>query len=240
MVFPSEGVGFWPLISMGAILGGTMRCPFTGVVFALELTHDFNAFLPLFIAVITAYAFTVLTMKRSILTEKISHRGFHLSREYAIDPPEILFVREVMRTNVIALPQQASLDALVRLVQSSHSGFQRLYPVVDGEGKLTGVVTRKDIHALEGSTRTLADVIKQKPVTAFPDEPLRVVVYRMAETGLTRMPVVDREKPRDLLGMISLNDLLQARTRDLEEERRRERILRLRFPIALARNKRVS
>ena len=94
---------------------------------------------------ITAYAFTVLTMKRSILTEKISRRGFHLSREYAIDPLEILFVREVMRTNVIALPQQASLDDLVRRVQSGHSGVQRLYPVVDGEGKLTGVVTRKDI-----------------------------------------------------------------------------------------------
>jgi len=62
----------------------------------------------------------------------------------------------------------------------------------------------------------------------------------MAETGLTRMPVVDRENPRNLLGIISLSDLLRARTRDLEEERRRERILRLLFPIALARNRRVS
>src|SRR6185436_16248788 len=104
MFFPYEGVGFWPLISMGAILGGTMRVPFTAVIFALELTHDFNAFLPLFIAVIVSYAFTVLVMKRSILTEKISRRGYHLSREYSIDPLEILFVREVMRTNVIALP----------------------------------------------------------------------------------------------------------------------------------------
>src|SRR5262249_54859992 len=86
MFFPNEGVGFWPLISMGAILGGTMRVPFTAVIFALELTHDLNAFLPLFIGVIVAYAFTVLVMKRSILTEKVSRRGFHLSREYAMDP----------------------------------------------------------------------------------------------------------------------------------------------------------
>src|SRR5499427_2392556 len=69
MFFPKEGAGFWPLISMGAILGGTMRVPFTAVIFALELTHDFNAFLPLFTAVIIAYALTVLIMKRSILTE---------------------------------------------------------------------------------------------------------------------------------------------------------------------------
>src|ERR1043166_8709272 len=79
--FPFEGLGFWPLISMGAILGGTMRVPFTAVIFVLELTHDFNAFMPLFIAVVAAYAFTVLTMKRSILTEKISRRGFHLRSE---------------------------------------------------------------------------------------------------------------------------------------------------------------
>ena len=75
MIFPAEGLGFWPLISMAAILGGTMRVPFTAVIFVLELTHDYSAILPLFIAVIVAYAFTVLTMKRSILTEKISRRG---------------------------------------------------------------------------------------------------------------------------------------------------------------------
>src|SRR6185369_4030249 len=97
MFLPGEGTGFWPLISMGAILGGTMRSPLTGIVFALELTHDVNVILPLLIAVTVAHGFTVLAMRRSILTEKIARRGFHLSREYAIDPLEILFVREVMR-----------------------------------------------------------------------------------------------------------------------------------------------
>lgn len=83
MVLPDVGVGFWPLIGMGAILGGTMRVPFTAIVFTLELTHDLAALLPLLIAVTTAYTFTVLVMKRSILTEKLSRRGHHLSREYA-------------------------------------------------------------------------------------------------------------------------------------------------------------
>src|SRR5215470_10354457 len=133
MVFPFEGSGFWQLISMGAILGGTMRVPFTAVIFVLELTHDFNAFLPLFLAVVVAYAFTVLTMKRSILTEKISRRGFHLSREYAIDPLEILFVREVMRTNVMALPHNISRDDLSKRIQTAHHG-QHLYPVIGSSG----------------------------------------------------------------------------------------------------------
>src|SRR5262249_41107146 len=92
MMLPAEGAGFWPLCSWGAIRGGTMRSPFTGVVFALELTHDVNALLPLLVAVTLAHAVTVLALRRSILTEKVSRRGYHLSREYAIDPLEILFV----------------------------------------------------------------------------------------------------------------------------------------------------
>jgi hypothetical protein len=76
----------------------------TGVLFTLELTHDINMLLPLLVAVSVAHAFTVLVMKRSILTEKIARRGYHLTREYSIDPLEILFVREVMTGNVVALP----------------------------------------------------------------------------------------------------------------------------------------
>ena len=230
MIFPFEGAGFWQLISMGAILGGTMRVPFTAVIFVLELTRDFNAFLPLFMAVVIAYAFTVLTMKRSILTEKISRRGFHLSREYSIDPLEILFVREVMRTNVIALPHNLSVEGLSSKINVSHG--QHLYPLINGSNALEGVVTRKDLARVQLGTVAFSDVVRRKVVTAYPDEPLRLVVYRMAETGFTRMPVVDRDNPSKLLGMVSLTDLLRARTRDHEEEHRRERVLRLRIPFA--------
>jgi H+/Cl- antiporter ClcA/predicted transcriptional regulator len=233
MVFPFEGVGFWPLISMGAVLGGTMRVPFTAVLFVLELTHDLNAFLPLFIAVVFAYAFTVLTMKRSILTEKISRRGFHLSCEYSVDPLEILFVREVMRTNIVAIPDHASIEDLSRRVASA-TGAQHLYPVVDPNGDLIGVITRKDIQRMQERSIAFGEAMKTKIVTTFPDEPLRVVVYRMAETRLTRMPVVDRDNPLKIIGMVSLTDLLHARTHNLEEERLRERVLRLRlFPRPL-------
>ena len=93
---------------MAAILGGTMRAPLTGVIFALELTHDVNMLLPLLLAGIMAHGFTVLTLRRSILTEKVSRRGFHLSREYAVDPLEIIFAREVARGAVAVLPAGAT------------------------------------------------------------------------------------------------------------------------------------
>ena len=70
LVLPFEGAGFWPLVSMGAVLGGTMRAPLTAVIFALELTHDLSIMLPLLLAVIIAHGFTVLLLKRSILTRR--------------------------------------------------------------------------------------------------------------------------------------------------------------------------
>jgi len=238
MFLPHFGQGFWPLVSMGAILGGTMRSPFTGIVFAIELTHDLNMLLPLLVACFLAHTFTVLTLKRSILTEKISRRGYHLSREYALDPLEILFVREVMRTKVVALPADATLDQareLIRPNQKQHG--QHLFPVVDGEKRLKGVVSRNHLlkafeESQAGIPKQLSEVLRTDPVVAVADEPLRAVVYRMVETGFTRLPVVDPDDDKRLQGMVSLNDLLRARSRNLEEERSRERVLRLRMPLS--------
>ena len=161
------GAGFWPLVSLGAILGGTMRSPLTGILFAIELTHDFNMLLPLLIACFAAHAFTVLVLRRSILTEKVSRRGYHLSREYSVDPLETLLVQDVMRTTAGAVSTEV----------------------------------------------------------AYPDESLRAIVYRMAASGVTRMTVIDRKTRTRRLGVITLEDLLGARTRNLHEERTRERVL---------------
>jgi CBS domain-containing protein len=234
MFLPNEGAGFWPLISMGAVLGGTMRSPFTSIVFAFELTHDGNVFLPLLVGSVIAHAFTVLTLKRSILTEKVARRGYHLSREYAVDPLEILFVREVMRTKVVVLSAAATLGELQLSLRADHRQSQRLLPVVNAEGQFVGVLTRDDIRnriAAEGEVslrRPLAEFVRPETVAAYPDEPLRVVVYRMAEKGFTRMPVVEPGTGR-FLGLIALDDLLKARGRHLEQESRRERQLKVRF-----------
>jgi CIC family chloride channel protein len=234
MFLPNEGAGFWPLISMGAILGGTMRSPFTSIVFAFELTHDANVFLPLLVGSVIAHAFTVLTLKRSILTEKVARRGYHLSREYAVDPLEILFVREVMRSNVVVLPAETKVGEILDSLRIEHPQKQRLFPVVDVSGRFIGVLTRRDIRERienEGDgvlQQRLGDVVRTTTVETNPDEILRVVVYRMAEKSVTRLPVLERST-RKFLGLVSLDDLLKARARHLEEERRRERTLNFKF-----------
>jgi len=234
LFLPNEGTGFWPLVSMGAVLGGTMRSPFTGIVFILELTHDSNVLLPLVLAVTVAHGFTVLTMRRSILTEKVSRRGYHLSREYAVDPLEVLFVRDVLRTDVEALESSIPLKELESIVVKSYPRLnQGLYPVANPEGDFVGVLTRSDIQkhiegqAIKSSNARIADVVRSDPVKAYLDEPLTAIVNRMAATGFTGFPVVERGNPQKLLGLVSLNHLLKARVRRLEEEQRRERVLPL-------------
>jgi CBS domain-containing protein len=241
-VLPWEGAGFWPLVSMGAILGGTMRSPLTGVIFALELTHDVNVLLPLLLAVTVAHGVTVLALRRSILTEKVSRRGFHLSREYAIDPLEIIFAREVARTGILAFAEDATAanvaSALARARRDDESTHpagrrnghdQRLYPIVDPSNRLMGVVARTELRKwLDGVDRgkadRIVDVMQAKPVIAYGDEPLRVLAFRMAETGVTRLPVLSRGDGTPI-GMVALRDLLTARVKILEAEHRRERVL---------------
>jgi H+/Cl- antiporter ClcA/predicted transcriptional regulator len=232
---PHVGLGFWPLIGMGAILGGTMRAPFTGAIFAFELTHDVSALVPLLAASFLAHAVTVLVLRRSILTEKVARRGFHVSREYALDPLELLFVRDVMRTKVLAIRSDLSVQSIVERLHADGHGPQKLIPLVDANGRLAGVATRQELQdaaraalAGEGGER-LHDLPWRSAAVATPEETLRQVVHRMAQTGVTRFPVVESNADPRLLGMVSLEDLLRARTRHLEEEQRREQVI----PVSL-------
>src|SRR5947207_7172351 len=143
-VFP----GFWPLMSMTAVLGAAIGCPLTSVIFAVELTHDLAVALPLLATTIVAYGLIVLIMRRSILTEKVSRRGLHVSREYEPDPLEVLLVREVMNTNVVALNDAMSSSDLRKLLGSIttkggetlafRGQKQRLYPLLDAKKCLMG------------------------------------------------------------------------------------------------------
>jgi H+/Cl- antiporter ClcA len=230
LVFPEAGLGFWALVSMGAILGGTMRSPLTGVVFAVELTHDMNMLLPLVVAVTIAHAFTVLTLRRSILTEKVARRGFHISREYSIDELEVLFVRDVLRSDIQVLRAADTLREALAMIEPAHDErSQYLYGILDDDANLVGSATRVELAQWAGHApdldRPLSSFSNTAPRTVFTNQTLRAAVERMAETGVTRVLVVNPANARHLVGKIALHDLLKARVRHLEEEQRRERIL---------------
>ena len=136
-----------------------------------------------------------------------------------------------MRPEVVVLPANGSIAGAAALLgTTARVQAQRLYPIVDGEGALVGVTTRGAVEAIAAdpvaATRRLAD-IAEPPVVAHADEPLRAAVHRMAETGYTRLPVVDGASPPRLRGLVTLKEALTARARHLEEEGRREVVLPL-------------
>ncbi len=155
---------------MGAILGGTMRSPLTGILFAAEVTGDFNAPLLLSVAVVVAHAFTVLVLRRSVLTEKVARRGYHITREYEIDPLEVLFVREVMTTEIAGeLPTDAAAyaDETLRTVtqRMAKLGITRL-GVVDREGQRVGMIELEDV--LVARRRHLEEETRREHVAPLP------------------------------------------------------------------------
>jgi chloride channel protein, CIC family len=228
-LLPGGSPAVWSLIGMGGALGGVTRSPFTAIVFSFELTHDQNSLLALLVAATLAHLVSVLVLKRSVLTEKVARRGFHVMREYAVDPLEAVFVREVMDAEVYSVePGQRLRHLAPALAEGSALRRQRLLPVVEG-GALVGVLPLSRILEHRGSPDLRAgDVMVTNYLVAHPDETLRQVAERMALSGVGVMPVVPRHDGRTMHGLMTQFDLLAARQRLLQEERSAERILRLR------------
>ncbi len=225
-LLPGVPPGVWALIGMSAGLGGVTRSPFTAIVFAFELTHDQNSLLALLVAATVAHLVSVLVLKRSILTEKVARRGFHVMREYAVDPLEATFVREVMETDVYTVEPERDLRSLYdALPEGSAQRRQRLYPVLDADGRLVGVLPWSVVLERRARGVTVAEAMLSEFTVAHRDEILRPVADRMAGACLSVLPVVDRATGTRLEGFITQFDLLRARQRLLVEERHAQRLL---------------
>jgi H+/Cl- antiporter ClcA len=220
---PGGEPAMWPLVFMAATLGGMMRAPIMAAVFALELTHDVNALLPLLTASGVAYGFTVLLMPRSILTEKIARRGFHIYREYSIDPLERHHIADVMTSAV----KTVDADASAAEVLASHFGAgqtHRAFPVTRA-GAVIGMVDRALLSKeMEKSpAQTMADLFRDaSPVVALQEETCRTVASRLAAHSLQCVPVVDDMQSMRLIGIVTRSDLIKPAMSVFEEEQRTE------------------
>ncbi|WP_027801581.1 chloride channel protein [Paraburkholderia dilworthii] len=228
---PGGQPAVWPLIFMAAALGGMMRAPVMAAVFAFELTGDANALLPLLAAAATAYGFTVLLMRRSILTEKVARRGFHIYREYSIDPLERHYVDEVMTRTVETIDAKTTVADVLRDYFGSRQKY-RAYPVVSS-GVLVGMADRAlvdQIPAEEAGAPLGTFLARVRPEIALPRETCRSVAARLAITGLDRVPVVEDEKTLRLLGIVSRHDLVKPSMSVFAEEHELEQFRRVWIP----------
>jgi len=226
---PVGDPGLWALIGMAAMMGSTMRAPLTAMVFAVEITHDFNLFPALLIASMVALGVAVLTMRRSILTEKLARRGHHSTHEYSIDPFELARVQDVMDREIPTVPATMKLTELSRRIGEGQPELARRQGtlLVDDAGNLVGIITRGDmLRAMCQSgadDMTVAEAGTSELITAFPDESLHMALTKMLKAEVGRLPVVERTQPARTVGYLGRAAILSARMRTHDEEHIREK-----------------
>ncbi len=230
LVMPGDH-GFWALLGMAALLGGTLPAPLTGIVFAVEITGDSGALAPLLAATMAAYAVSVLLLKRSILTEKIARRGHHVTREYGIDEYQLTRVGAVMTREV------ETLDADLGLAEAAsamEAGRHHAYPVVDAARRPVAIVSRAEVlvWTTEGENpgESLGERLSDANLPVIhPGDVVSHALDVMLAEGSGRLAVTDPATGA-LVGLLTRRDLLRIRAASLRAEGERQAYLRRRKP----------
>ena len=215
-VVPSAHIspGAFAVVAMAAVFGASTRATFASIVFVFELTRDYQVILPLMLATVVADLVAVSFMRESIMTEKLARRGLRVSGEYEVDILGTSFVREVMTRDVLTLPVGATLgDARARFQAGGHGA----YPVVDGESRCIGIVSRVDTmrDGIPDDT-PVKEVASTDVVTVAPGDTLLNALQKILDEEVEHLPVVEGER---LVGMCTRTDILRARRRQFEHER---------------------
>ena len=216
------------LVAMGAVFGAASRAAFTFIIFAFEITRDYNSVLPLMLVTVIADGIAMLFTRTSIMTEKLARRGLHIHQDYEADVLQQVPVSQTMDQDPSAVPADMTVGELANRIALREPTVVRhqALPILDKQGRLAGIITRGDIlRALEndsaGST-TLLDAGSQRLVVTYPDELLYEAAAKMLRNDVGRLPVVSREDPAKLVGYLGRSGIMTARLRRLEEEHVRE------------------
>ena len=221
---PVGDPGLWAMIGMAGMMAGTMRSPLTGMVFALELSHDINTLPALLIGCVAALGVTVLLMRRSILTEKLARRGQHIAREYSVDAFELTRVAEVMDKDAPTIPADMKVARLSELIARGDPTVSRRQAllILDNNNRLTGIITRGDVlRSLQQDKTgqmTVAEAGQRSLIVAYPDETLYDALTKMLHHNIGRLPVVERRDPTRVAGYLGRSCILAARLREHDEE----------------------
>jgi chloride channel protein, CIC family len=227
---PTASPGFWAMLAMAAMLGGTMRSPLTATFFAVEVTGNTHVLLPLVTACMVAHLVTVLLMKRSILTEKISRRGHHLLREYRVDPFALAQVGEVMTPEVQTISADKTLEQTAAFL-ADPTTHHPSFPVVEADGRVLGIADPPLVQSWLAAGKHPNAVMRallagsSVPV-AYPDEYLEAVIRRMVSTSAAHVAVESRADSK-LVGYLSWRDLLRAWEQAQQQDVRRTLFYRL-------------
>jgi CBS domain-containing protein len=220
--------GAFALVSMAAMFGSAARAPFTLIVFAFELTRNYDSVLPLMLAVVVAHGIALVFMKNSIMTEKLARRGLRVHQEYEVDAFHQAVVGDFMDPRPAVVPAAAPIGELARRISAGDVGLTRHQALllVDEQGSLAGILTRGDlVRALAGDpsgSLTALEAGRADPHVAYPDETVGEALERMLALGCGRLPVIDRDLPKKVVGYLGRASILEAQRRRMLENGVRE------------------
>src|SRR5580698_2368046 len=220
--------GAFALVAMGAVFGAASRAAFTFIIFAFEITRDYNSVLPLMLVTVIADAIAVHYAKNSIMTEKLARRGLHIHQDYEPDVFQSVTVAQTMSKEFDTVPASMTVAELAERITkrdptvTHHQGVF----LVDAAGRLAGIITRADImRALEkdsSGNMTVLEAGSTNPVVTYPKEVLYDAASRMLRSNVGRLPVCSWEDPGKPVGYLGRSQIMAARMRRLEEEYVRE------------------
>jgi CIC family chloride channel protein len=232
-VFPAITAtgGAYALVGMAAVFAGAARAPITAVLIVFEMSNDYRIILPLMLCTVVSTLLSEQLTRESIYTLKLVRRGIRLAQGRDIDVMQGVFVKEAM-TPVADLDVVSSAMSLADLARAFDRTRHHGFPVVDEKGDLYGVVTHRDLeeamHRGDIEGLTVEDIAASPPVTVCPEEPLWVALKRLGVRDVGRLPVVDANSPRRLLGMLHRHDVIRAYNlgilRRLDAQQRAERL----------------
>ncbi len=204
------------LVGMAAIFAGASRALLASAVFAFETTLQPLGLLPLLGGCSAGYLVSSLLMKTSIMTEKIARRGVRVPDEYAPDFLDHVLVGEMASRTVVSLRADQSVEEVRSRMDSEREGLTHQgFPVLDDNGVLAGVLTRKRLLAREVAVSArVGSLINRPPVVVYHDCTLREAADHMVRHDIGRLPVLDR-RTRKLVGFITRSDLLRAHRKRL-------------------------
>jgi len=205
--------GAYALVGMGAVFAGAARAPITAIIMLFEMTRDYTLILPLMLAVVISTLVARNLGRESIYTLKLVRRGIDIHRREEADILGAISVNEVMtRDFPTILPSMSVSELINELHQSGHHGF----PMVDERGRFCGCVALEDVEAAmsrRDPTLTAGDIATKSPIVAYPDQSIRDALAQFGGRDVGRIPVVDRNNPQKLVGILRRHDIVRAYTR---------------------------
>ncbi|TAN08782.1 MAG: CBS domain-containing protein [Rhodanobacteraceae bacterium] len=223
-------VGIAALVGMGAMFAGSSRALLTAVIFCFETTRQPATFLPLLGGCAAAYLISAMTMKNTIMTEKIERRGVRVPSEYVADALAQVKVGAVCTRDVRSLKTSDELGEVQRWLQSGRERAQHQgYPVLDDAGRIRGVVTRRELFSSTHARVTrVGDLLTRGPIVVFEEHSLRDASDLMVAENVGRLVVVDRNNPTHMVGVLTRSDVLAANAKRIHEMRDVSRHIRIR------------